>query len=168
MKKFLAYAILMGWGLTSCQKEAVQIIRDNEEHQVAAVDNRPGVNPLAIVFSKCDNWQVSELRINGSDVSREYNGYKLFICPDNGITMYNNILALNGSWYYRWMDAGANTMVIDFDIEDEPLRYDPVTLAGNLEGDWTILKVRRNFIRAEMAYGREVRVLEIERVIDRE
>lgn len=159
MKKlFILPLMILTLGIISCKKDVNQWVT-NQDDQVIALADKPGYNPLAIPFRKCDNWIVSNYNMNGVDYTSDFTGYKLNFCPDNTVIFYNDIYAIHGYWYYRWIDAGGNTMVLYFDV---PERL-PGNLWDNIAGNWNVIKVRNNHIVFEANFE-DPKVLEIDRV----
>lgn len=161
MKKLLLLPVmLLAISLNSCKKE---VPLANEEYQVTAVADRPGINPLVAIFRKCDHWTITQFSLNGNQYTDEFDGYRLQFCPNNTVTFSNTIYGVAGTWYSNWSDAGAYRMALYFSV---PERL-PDPLWGNLEGTWRVVKARNNYLRFEIVRG-DYKVLEIERVLDRD
>lgn len=162
MKKMLIIPLMMlSIGIVSCKKEVNPVV-NSADQQIAAMLDKPGYNPLVIPFRKCDNWTVTNFSLNGMNYTNDFTGCRLNFCPDNTVVFYNDIYAVHGNWYYRWIDAGGNKMVIYFDM---PERL-PGNLWNNLAGEWNVAKVRNNYLRFEI--NRDLKVLEINRVLPKD
>jgi len=162
MKKMLIIPLMMlSIGIISCKKEVNPVV-NSADQQIAAMLDKPGYNPLVIPFRKCDNWTVTNFSLDGMNYTNDFSGYRLNFCPDQTVMLYNDFYAVHGNWYYRWIDAGGNKMVIYFDM---PERL-PGNLWNNLAGEWNVVKVRNNYLRFEI--NRDLKVLEIDRVLPKD
>ena len=105
------------------------------------------INPGLFVFGTCDNWYISLLQIDRSDLTGNYKSVNLIFCPDNTVVVSNDILAVSGNWYVTLDKGNPITLVIDLHYLDVIPSVDrPFALWSELEGEWKIFRLQKNTI----------------------
>lgn len=143
MKKLLILPLLLlSIGILSCKKETVP-----DQQAFMQQKNMSIINPGLFVFGTCDNWYISLLQIDRSDLTDNYKSVNLIFCPGNTVVVFNDILAVSGNWYVTLDKGNPITLVIDLHYPAMVTTVDRhADLWRELAGEWKINKLQKNII----------------------
>ena len=148
MKKiFIIPLLVLGFGLVSCKKESVQ----NETIFMQA-DQSAIYNPGGFVFGTCDYWSITAFQKNGIDLTKDYASLDLRFCPDNTVTIANDLFNVSGNWYFVLDKGNPYMLLIQFNATERNVLDNYMPGFWTEIGDnWSVLRMGRNLLVMQSA-----------------
>lgn len=156
MKKILIIPIiLLTFSIASCKKDVQPL---NDPNNASAQSKEDMAARASTIFSTCSQWHVTYFAANGTDITANYSQLDYIFCPDNTITVSNDIMSLSGNWYLMIPKGGNSYMELDFNAPD----FNSVTSqwVADLDGMWIINEMDEDIIRLENKNGPKVLVFQ--------
>ncbi|MEO6490859.1 MAG: hypothetical protein ABIO04_13025 [Ferruginibacter sp.] len=144
MKKILLLPlIIITFTFTSCKKEEAVNPNPQSEEQTG-LSGKPGiVLPQEYLFPTCNDWKISLFQQQEVNNTYKYNDLTFKFCPENTVTMFNDILAINGNWYFMLDKGNPTAMTIDFHYTGTSTPW------SELEGTWKVIKLTESTIQLQ-------------------
>ncbi len=138
MKKILIIpALIFAFTFISCKKDSPA----SNENDNSKPINKELTAKAAGFFSGCLPWRIEQFIQKGANETDRYNGYTFSFCPDNTVTVANDILPFDGQWWILLAGGGPTSYFeLDFKLNDQTAR------AAELEGMWELTGMDSNKI----------------------
>lgn len=88
--------------LFGCGKEQVSRQQDSSTTNPVRV-----VNPASTMFTSCNNWNIASFTKNQVNLTANYSGTSMNICPGNTFSISNNVMSEAGKWFFGGNEDGS-------------------------------------------------------------
>ncbi len=150
MKKILFIPFfLLCISIISCNKEVPVSANSNESSPEFILAGKPSSQADPNTPAACNVWAISSFIKFEVDETWQYRPLNFEFCPDNTLTVWNDVLSYKGNWYIMLDKGNPWYLTLDFDFNLDETTGKLAHYWADLEGNWKIIKMIDTIIQLQ-------------------